>query len=100
AGLIDLGLQHFGSAANNQLQRVDRVVIESLLDSESCAERRREHAEPRRRANEREALDRHRDGLRLWAFRQPDIDPVILHRWIQELLDHRTQAMNLVDEKD
>ena len=62
--------------------------------------RRREHTEPRRRTDEREPLDRHRDRLRLGTFTQADVDLVVLHRRIEELLDDRTQPMNLVDEED
>ena len=31
---------------------------------------------------------------------EPDVDPVVLHRRIQELLDDRTQPVDLVDEED
>ena len=48
----------------------------------------------------REPLDRHRDRLRLGSLAQTDVDPVVLHRRIEELLDHRPQPMDLVDEED
>ena len=38
--------------------------------------------------------------VRLGAFRQPDVDLVVLHRRIEELLDDRLEAMDLVDEED
>src|SRR5687768_17360386 len=85
---------------HDQLEILGRVVIEPLLDAEARSHRWREHAEPRRRADERESLDRHRDRLCLRTFGQTDLDLVVLHRGIEELLDHRSQAVDLVDEEN
>ena len=78
----------------------DRIVVQALLDPEPRAQRRRQHAETGGRADEREPLDRHRDGLRLRPVRQADLDLEVLHRRIEEFLDDRPQAMDLVDEQD
>src|SRR5687768_5380890 len=85
---------------HDQLEILGRVVIEPLLDAEARSHRWREHAEPRRRADERESLDRHRDRLCLRTFGQSDVDLVVLHRGIEELLDHRSQPVDLVDEEN
>ena len=50
-----------------------------------------EHPEARGCADEREPLDRHRDGLRLRPVAEPDVDLVVLHRGIEKLLDNRAQ---------
>ena len=38
--------------------------------------------------------------LRLRSVAEPDVDLVVLHRRIEELLDDRPQSMDLVDEQD
>src|SRR5690606_4318045 len=40
------------------------------------------------------------DGLRLGPLGQPDVDLVVLHRRIEELLDDRAEPVDLVDEQD
>ena len=97
---VDRDLQHVGGAPDDEVEVLGRVVVEPLHDAEPRAHRRRQHAEARRRADQRELLDRHRDRLRLGPFGQPDVDPVVLHRRVEELLDDRAQPMDLVDEED
>src|SRR5205807_2055465 len=42
----------------------------------------------------------HGDRLRLGSFGEADFDLVVLHRRVEELLDDRPQAVDLVDEED
>src|SRR5262249_20120795 len=85
---------------HDQLEILGGIEVEPLLDAEPRAHRRRKHAEPSRRADERERLHAHRDRLRLWTFREADLNLVVLHRRIQKLFDDRLETMDLVDEKD
>jgi hypothetical protein len=93
-------LQHLGRATHDQLERVLGVVVQPFDDAEARAHRRRQHAEARGRADEREVLDGHRDRLRLRPLAEPDVDLVVLHRGVEELLDDGAQPVDLVDEED
>src|SRR5690606_4313737 len=97
---LALDSQDLGAPHDDLGELFGVVEVEPLYDAEACAHRRGQQAEARGRTDQREALDRHRDRLRLGAVRETDVDAVILHRRIEELLDDRTQAVDLVDEED
>ena len=88
------------SAANDLLQLLDRVEIQPNGNSEAVAQRRRQQALPRRRADEREArqIDPHRPRRR--AFADHQVERAVLHRRIEHFLDRRIEAVDLVDEQD
>src|SRR5579872_977165 len=69
-------------------------------DAEAFTQRGGEHSRSRRRADQREALERQFYRLGVRAAIDDEIDLVILHRRIQELFDHSAQTMYLVDEQD
>ena len=54
----------------------------------------------RRRADQRELLQRHLHRPRARSLADDDVELVVLHRRIEDLFDRRRQAMNLVDEED
>ena len=77
-----------------------RVEIEPDGDAEAVAQRRRQQAEPRGRADERELgeVDAHRARRRPLADDEVELE--VLERRIEDLLDRRAQAVDLVDEQD
>src|SRR5438067_1477543 len=77
-----------------------RRLVAALLEAGPRGQRWREHALARGGADERDRLDVHRDRLCLGPLEKPDVDLVVLRRRVAELLDDRTQPMDLVDEQD
>ena len=75
------------------------VEIEPVDDAEARAQRRGQQPRARRRADEREALDRHLDRPRARALPDHDVELVVLHRRIEDLLDRRAHAVDFVDEQ-
>ncbi len=76
------------------------VVAESKRHPEAVSQRRRQQAGARRRADERERreVERQRAGTRSLA--DDDVQPEVLERRVQDLLDRPIDAMDLVDEED
>ncbi len=68
------------------------VVIEMVHDAEALAQRRGQHAGTRRRADEREALQRQLKRLRIRAAVDDEVDLKILHRGIEKLFDDAARA--------
>ena len=59
-------------------------------DAEAIAQRRREHAGTRRRAHEREPLERQLQRFGVGAAVDDEVDLEIFHRRIEVLFDRRT----------
>jgi hypothetical protein len=97
---LNFDFHHVRGAAHDELEIFRRIEVEPLFDAEARAHGRGEHTKPRRSSDERERLDRHCDSLRLGPVRQANVDLVVLHRGIEELLDDRAQPVNFVDEQD
>ena len=77
-----------------------RVELQPHRNAEAVAQRRRQQPEPGRRADQRELgeIDPHRARRRPFADDQVELE--ILHRRIEDLLDRRDEAVDLVDEED
>ena len=75
------------------------VEIQPVHDAEPRAERRGQQAGPGRGADEREPLHRHlhRSGARPLA--DHDVELVVFHRRIENLLDRRAHPVHFVDEQ-
>ena len=76
-----------------------RVELEPRDDAEAVAQRVGEHAGARGRADQRERLQVELDRARRRALADHDVDLVVLQRRVEDLLDDRRQAMDLVDEE-
>ena len=76
------------------------VEVQPLHDAEAAAQRRGEQAGARRGADQREPLQRHLDRPRARPLPDHDVELVVLHRRIEDLLDRRRHAVDLVDEQD
>ena len=78
---------------------VDRVELEPLHDAEAVAQRGGQQARPRRRADQRERRQVELDRARRGTLADHDVELEVLHRRVQDLLDDRRQAVDLVDEQ-
>ena len=89
-----------GAALHDLLELLDRVEIEADRNAETVAQRRRQQAGARRRADQGEVgeVDLHRARRRPLADDEVELE--ILHRRIEDFLDRRIEPMDLVDEQD
>src|SRR4029453_3933804 len=100
AVLAHLDAEHPRTAAHNRQQLLVAVEFEPHRDAEAVPERRGEEAGPGGGADEGELckLDPDRAGGGTLADDQVELK--ILHRRIEDLLDRRVEAMDLVDEEN
>ena len=75
------------------------VVVEAMHEPEAAAQRRRQQAGARRRRDQRERLHRHLHRARARPLADDDVELVVLHRRIEDFLDRRREAVDLVDEQ-
>ncbi len=68
--------------------------------SESFAQRCRQHAGARRRTDQREAFQRQLQRLGIRAAIDDEVDLKILHRRVEKLFHDAAEAMHLVNEED
>ena len=92
--------EHARSARDDAFEFFDAVEVETHGDAEAVAQRRRQQAEARRGADQRELgeVDAHRARRRTLA--DDEVELIVLQRRIEDFLDRRAQAMDLVDEED
>ena len=74
--------------------------MQPLDQAEAGAQRRREQAKAGRRADQREALELHRQRLRVWPIGDAHIDTKFFHRRIEKLLQCRPQPVHFIDKED
>ena len=86
-------------AAHDPGQLFGTVELEPLDDAETVAERRGQQPGAGGRADQRERRQIELDRTRCGAFADHDVELEILHRRIQHFLDHRREAVDLVDEQ-
>ena len=90
---------HSCAAGDNALQLLGGIKIEADRNAEPVAQRRSEEPGAGRRADQGEPgeVDLHRARRRPRADDEVELE--ILHRRIENLLDRRIEAVNLVDEQ-
>ena len=74
--------------------------MQAFDQSEARAQGRRQQTEPRRGADQREALQLHRQRLGVRAVGNAHVDPEFLHRRVQELFQRRPQAVHFIYKED
>src|SRR5207247_3086719 len=76
------------------------VVLEAEGHAEAVAQRRRQQPRSGGRPDEgeRRQVERQRPGSR--ALADDDVEPVVLERRVEDLLDRARQAVDLVDEEN
>ena len=77
-----------------------RVVVEPERQAEAVAQRRRQQPGARRRADQRERRQVERERARRRPLADDDVEPEVLERRIEDLLDRAVEAVDLVDEED
>ena len=80
-------------------QLLGAVELEPGDDAEAVAQRVGQHAGAGGRADQGEGLQVELDRARRRAVADHDVDLVVLERRIEDLLDHRREPMDLVDEE-
>ena len=99
AGIVHGDAELAGGDGDDFRQFVDAVEVQPQDDAESVPQRRGEQAGAGRRPHQREALELQLDGARRRPFADDDVELAVFHRRIEDLLHHRRQAMDLVDEQ-
>ena len=93
-------LQQARRALDDGGQFLMRIELEPGDDAEAIAQRIRQHAGARRGADQRERRQVELDRARSRTLADDDVDLEILQGRVEDLLDDRRQAMDLVDEED
>ena len=88
-----------GRAAHDRAELVRLVVPEPEGHAEAVAQRRRQQAGSRRRADEREGRQVDRQRARGGALAEDDVEPEVLERRVEDLLGGAVEAVDLVDEE-
>ena len=91
---------HAGAAPHDALKLRHCVEIQPHRDAEAIAQRRRQQARAGRRADQREFREIDLDRARRRPGADDEIELEILHRRIEDFLDRRIEAMDLVDEQN
>src|SRR2546427_13032493 len=74
------------------------IEIEMIVLTETVAQRRAQKARAGDDSDQRERLDRELHAAGSWPFSNHDVQLEILHRGIEDFLDHPCQAVNLIDK--
>ena len=77
-----------------------RIELQTQRHAKAVAQRRSELTGAGRRADEREFREVEPDGVRARSLADDDVDGVILHRGIEDLLHLPIQAVDLVDKEN
>ena len=96
----DLDAEDPGRAPHDHAQLVGLVVLEPERHPEAVAQRSREQAGARRRADERERRHLQRERPRRGALSDDDVEPEVLQRRVEHLFDGAREPVDLVDEQD
>ena len=75
--------------AHDRGELVGRVEVEPEGEAEAVAQRRRQQARARRRADERERRQVERQRPRRRPLPDDDVEPEVLERRVEDLLDRR-----------
>ena len=97
--LVDRHAENPRRPADDLLEVALGVELQPVHDAEARAQRRRQQPRARRRADERELLQRHLDRSRARSLADHDVELVVLERRIQNLFDRRRHAVDFVDEQ-
>ena len=98
--VLDLDAEDARRAAHDRRELGRLVVVEAERHPEAVAERRREQAGARRRADEREGGQVERERACGRPLADDDVEPEVLERRVEDLLDRPVEPVDLVDEED
>ena len=98
--VLDLDAEDAGRAPDDRAELGRLVVAEPERHPEAVAQRRRQEARAGRRADERERRQVERQRPRRGALPEDDVEPEVLERRVEDLLDRAVEPVDLVDEED
>ena len=98
-GIVDRHGEDSRRAAHDLFEVGGAVELEPVHDAEPRAQRRGQQPGARRRADQRELLERHLHRARARTLADDDVELVVLERGIEDLLDRRRHPVDLVDEQ-
>ena len=98
--VVDRDAEDAGGAPDDHRQLLGLVVAEPERQAEAVAQRGRQQAGAGSRADERELRQVECQRPRGRPLSDDDVEPEILERRIEDLLDRAVDAMDLVDEED
>ena len=98
--VLDLDSEDPRRARDDRGELGGLVVAEPERHPEAVAERRRQEARARRRADEGERRQVERERPRPGPLADDDVEPEVLERRVEDLLDRPVDAVDLVDEED
>ena len=88
------------AAPHDLLQLLDRIEVQPDRNAETVAQRVGQQAEPRRRGDQREFGQVDLDRTRRRPLADDEVELIVLHRRIEDLLDRRIKPVDFVDEED
>ena len=89
---LDLDAEDPRAAPDDRAELLGRVVVEPEREPEAVAQRRRQQAGARGRADERERRQVERQRARRRPLADDDVEPEVLERRVEDLLDRRGSA--------
>ena len=96
---VDVDAEDPRAPADDRAELGGRVEVEPEREAEAVAQRRRQQAGARRRADERERRQVERQRARGGPLADDDVEPEVLERRVEDLLDRPVQPVDLVDEE-
>ena len=97
---LDGHAQDAGGARDDEREVGLGVEVEAVHDAEAAAQRRGEQARAGGGGHEGEGLQGDLHGARAGAGADHEVQGVVLEGRVEDLLDLRVQAVDLVDEED
>ena len=97
--VLDLDAEDARGAPHDRRELIRVVVAEPEGHPEAVAQRRRQETGARRRADQREGRQVERERSRGRALADDDVEPEVLERRVEDLLDRPVDAVDLVDEE-
>ena len=99
SGTVHVHAEQIRRARHDARKLFVAIKLQARDDAESIAQRVGQHARARRRSHERKRRQIQLHRTRARSLADHDVDGVVFHRAVERFLEHRTDAMNLVDEQ-
>jgi hypothetical protein len=98
--VVDRRVENAGRSPHDLLEVRVAVEVQPVDQAEPRAQRRGQQPLAGRGADEREPRERHLDGPGARPLPDHDVELVVLHRGIEDLLDDGRHSVDFVDEED
>ncbi len=98
-GVVDRHVEDPGAPVDDRGEVVLLVEVEPVGGTEAVTERGADPPRAGRRADDGERLETQAEAARRRPLPDHDVERVVLHRRVEDLLDRAVQAVDLVDEE-